>query len=261
MNPIAIIQARVGSSRLPGKVLRPILGRPMLWYIVHRLRFVSELSDVIVATSDQPENDPIRQFCAAEQIPVLSGNENDVLDRFYQAALLYKGDPLLRITGDCPFVDPKIVSDLLNLYRTVDADHAAVATGAGAIHLAGGRFPDGLDAECIRFTALEKAWREAHETPDREHVTPYIWRNKNIFRCEILKSKNDYSQLRWTVDNEEDFQLVTKIYEALFNEKQPFLMNDILDYLSAHSELTDLNQSFIGKEGYQKLWNIKDQRP
>lgn len=258
MNPVAIIQARMGSSRLPGKVLKPILGRPMLWHIVHRLRFVPELVDVIVATSDQPENDPIRQFCTAENITVFSGSENDVLDRFYQAALLYKGDPLLRITGDCPFVDPEIISDLLDLYRAADADHVGVATGAGAIHLAGGRFPDGLDAECIRFTALEKAWRKAHEASDREHVTPYIWRNKNIFRCDVLESKKDYSQLRWTVDNEEDFQLVSQVYGALFNDKQPFLMNDILDYLSANPEITELNQAFIGKEGYQKLWDIKD---
>jgi spore coat polysaccharide biosynthesis protein SpsF len=261
LKPIAIIQARMGSSRLPGKVLKPILGQPMLWHIVQRLRFVSELINVIVATSDQPENDPIRQFCAEENIPVFSGSENDVLDRFYQAALLYKGDPLLRITGDCPFVDPEIVSGLLSLYRTGEVDHAGIATGAGAIRLDGGRFPDGFDAECIRFTALEKAWREATEILDREHVTPYIWRNKGIFRCEVLKSKKDYLQLRLTVDNEEDLKLVSRIYEALYNPKRPFSMNDILVYLSAHPELAGLNQSFIGKEGYQKLWNIKDHWP
>ena len=169
--------------------------------------------------------------------------------------MFHGGDPLLRITGDCPFVDPKIISELLNLYRTVDADHVGVATGAGAIHLKGGRFPDGLDAEWIRFSALEKAWREATAQPDREHVTPYIWRNKETFRCDVLKSIQDYSQLRWTVDNETDFQLVAKVYETLYSEGKPFLMEDILNFLAHHPEIAALNNAFIGQEGYQALWN------
>ena len=255
MKPIAIIQARMGSTRLPGKVLKPILGRPMLWHIVQRLRFVSDLTEVVVATSERPANDAIRQFCMEEKIHVFSGSESDVLDRFYQAALLYEGDPLIRITGDCPFVDPQLLTDLLNLYRSAEADHVGVATGAGAIHLDGERFPDGLDAECIRFSALEKAWKEAIEEPDREHVTPYIWRNKHIFRCEILKSPKDYSALRWTVDNEADFLLVSKVYENLYRDDEPFLMNDILNYLARHPEIVALNEAFIGQEGYQALWN------
>jgi len=259
LQPIAIVQARMGSSRLPGKVLKPILGRPMLRHIVQRLRFASDLTDVVIATSEQPENDAIRRFCSEEKISIFSGSENDVLDRFYQAAAQYQGDPLIRITGDCPFVDPKIISDLLRLYRSVDADHVGVATGAGAIYLDGGRFPDGLDAECIRFSALEKAWMEATEQADREHVTPYIWKNKNIFRCEVLKSPNDYSQLRWTVDNGEDFQFVTKVYEALYDEKKPFFMDDILKYLADHPEIIELNKKFIGREGYESLWK-KDKK-
>ncbi len=255
MKPVAIIQARMGSTRLPGKVLKPILGRPMLWHIVHRLRFVHGLQNVVVATSDMPQDEPIRQFCHAANISCFSGSESDVLDRFYQAARQFQGDPLIRITGDCPFVDPKIITELLNLYQKSGADHAGVATGAGAIHLEGGRFPDGLDAECIRFSALEKAWREATAASDREHVTPYIWRNKKMFRCVVLKGQDDYSHLRWTVDNESDFQLVTKVYEHLFRDEKPFLMEDILRFLDRHPEIADLNKAFIGREGYQKLWN------
>jgi len=258
LKPIAIIQARMSSTRLPGKVLKPILGRPMLWHIVHRLKHVTALAKIIVATSDQPSDDPVRRFCSENAIPFFAGSENDVLDRFYQAALIFQGDPLIRITGDCPFVDPKIVSELLSLYQKSYADHIGVATGAGAIYLDGGRFPDGLDAECIRLSALEKAWREATEQSDREHVTPYIWQNKGIFRCQVLKSPKDYSHMRWTVDNEEDFQLVTNIYENLYRDDKPFLMKDILNYLSQHPEIANMNSAFIGLEGYQTLWNKEE---
>ena len=248
----------MGSTRLPGKVLKPILGRPMLWHIVHRLQFVNELKDIVVATSDLPGDEPIRQFCHTNNISCFPGSENDVLDRFYQAAQQFQGDPLIRITGDCPFVDPKILSELLILYQQSNADHAGVATGAGAIYMEGGRFPDGLDAECIRFSALEKAWREATAISDREHVTPYIWRNTEIYHCAVLKGQKDYSHLRWTVDNESDFQLVTRVYEYLFQDEKPFLMEDILHFLAHHPEIADLNRSFIGQEGYQKLWNEGD---
>jgi len=254
MRPVAIIQARMGSSRLPGKVLRPICGRPMLWHIVRRLRCVPLLSEVIVATSDQVGDEPIRGFCRENGIEVFAGSERDVLDRFYQAAVHSGGDPLIRVTGDCPFVDPDLVGRLLDHYGGGGYDHFAVATGAGAIFLAGGRFPDGLDAECFSFASLERAWREATDPADREHVTPYIWRNKSLFRCGHLTGEKDYSSCRWTVDNEADFRLVEGIYGELYREDRPFLMEDILRFLSDHPDLASLNREFIGKEGYEELW-------
>ncbi|MEN6473605.1 MAG: glycosyltransferase family protein [Syntrophaceae bacterium] len=259
MRPIAIIQARLGSTRLPGKVLRPILGRPILWHIVHRLRCAPGLDGIVVATSELAGDEPIRAFCREEGIACHAGSENDVLDRFYQAALRFAGDPLIRITGDCPFADPALIGRLIDLYKEGAYDHIGVATGAGAIFLDGGRFPDGLDAECFGFAALARAWREATEKSDREHVTPYIWRNKQIFRCGHLKGETDYSHLRWTVDNEADFTLVTQIYTDLYREDRPFLMQDILDYLTRHPQLSELNRDFIGKEGYGLLWDAGTQ--
>jgi spore coat polysaccharide biosynthesis protein SpsF len=111
-----------------------------------------------------------------------------------------------------------------------------------------------LDAECFSFAALAGTWKEAKGRADREHVTPYIWRTPGRFRLGALKAKRDYSHLRWTVDNEADFQFVSQMYEALFREDEPFLMSDILNYLGCHPELTKANQAFIGKEGYEKLW-------
>jgi len=260
MRPVAIIQARMGSTRLPGKVLKPILGRPMLWYIVQRIRYVPDVVEVVVATSEQPGDEPIRDFCREYGIASFAGSESDVLDRFYQAAIQYRGDPLFRITGDCPFVDPEVVARLLELYKTGCYDHVGVATGAGAIFLDGGRFPDGLDAECFSFATLERAWREATAPSDREHVTPYNWRVPGRFRVGTLKAEKDYSKLRWTVDNEADFQLVSRIYEALYQEDKPFLMADILNYLVQHPELVKMNQDFIGKEGYREIWEPEKKR-
>lgn len=250
-----IIQARMGSTRLPGKVMRPILGQPVLWHIVQRLRYVQDIEEVLVATSDQPGDEIIRHYCSENGIPVFAGSESNVLDRFYQAALYHKGDPLIRITADCPFIDPMVITGLIQLYRTGRYDHVGVATGAGAVFLEGGRYPDGLDAECFSFAALGRAWREAADPQDQEHVTPYIWRNKEIFRCGVLKSEKDYSQLRWTLDHEADFQLVSQVYEALYRENEPFLMQEILDFLEKNPQLTKINQGFIGKEGYLELWN------
>jgi spore coat polysaccharide biosynthesis protein SpsF len=250
----AIVQARMGSTRLPGKVLRPLAGRPMLVRIVDRVRACPAVSRVIVATSDRDGDEPIRQLCAAEQIDCFAGSEHDVLDRFYSAALSFHGDPLIRITADCPLVDPTLLAKLVALFDGGGYDHAGVATGAGALFLGEGRYPDGLDAECFSFAALERAWREATSPQDREHVTPYIWRNVDRFRCGQLTSPTDYSQLRWTVDNEADFDLIARVYDALYRPGAVFGMEDVLQYLAAHPELAATNEAFIGKEGYLDVW-------
>jgi spore coat polysaccharide biosynthesis protein SpsF len=250
----AIIQARMGSTRLPGKVLRPLAGRPMLARIVDRVRAAASVANVVVATSDRDGDDPIRQMCAAEGIDCFAGSEQDVLDRFYRAAAMFDGDPLIRITADCPLVDPQLLTKLVGLFAEGGYDHVGVATGAGAIFLGNGRYPDGLDAECFSRAALERAWREAASPQDREHVTPFIWRQKHLFRTGQLMSAVDYSQLRWTVDNEADFALIARIYDALHRSDRVFGMADVLQYLAAHPELAATNEAFVGKEGYLDVW-------
>src|SRR6202140_2130510 len=149
MKTVAIIQARMGSNRLPGKVLKPILGRPMLWHIVQRVRAVPSIDEVVLAIPDGPADAELRRFCAANDIASFSGSELDVLDRFYRAAQRHSADPVLRITADCPMVDPELVEKLIELYQSGSYDYAAVAAGADAPSLEGERFPDGLDAECF----------------------------------------------------------------------------------------------------------------
>jgi spore coat polysaccharide biosynthesis protein SpsF (cytidylyltransferase family) len=253
MRTVAIIQARMGSTRLPGKTLRPLAGRPMLWHIVQRARKASGVDEVAVATSSEPTDEPIRCLCAEQDIPVISGSEEDVLDRFYKAAVYFKADPVIRITADCPFVDPVIIGRLIDLYKSVSYDHVGVAAGAGASLLGTGRFPDGLDAECVRLAALKRAWTEATDAAAREHVTFYIWRNPALFRCGVLTSETDLGHLRLTVDQEADYQLACAIYDALYSDNPGFALPDILQFLSAHPAAAETNRGLIATESYRQL--------
>jgi spore coat polysaccharide biosynthesis protein SpsF len=254
MRLVAIIQARMGSSRLPGKVLMPLVGEPMLFRIVERLRNVSAVSEIVVATSDRPEDSHIVNLCKDRGISFFSGSESDVLDRFYQAAKAFRADWLVRITGDCPLIDPSILSKLIEFSKDKNLDYAAVATGAGALHLKGGRFPDGMDAECFSFKVLEKAAQEATLISDREHVTPYIWRNTDLFVSSLMTSSVDYSTLRLTVDNKQDFDLIQRIYQELYDRSPTFGLPEVVEYLKNNHELLEMNRQFMGHEGYEKLW-------
>lgn len=255
MSTVAIIQARMGSTRLPGKVLKPLQGRPILWHIVERVKAATGVDSVMVATSLRPENDILRSFCTQGEIPCFSGSEEDVLDRFYNAAKSASATTVLRLTADCPLADPELIGRLVTAYRAGHYDHLSVATGAGSIHETQPRFPDGLDCEIFPFAVLERAWREATKQPDREHVTPYIWRNGNLFKLGKLFAETDLSKLRLTVDRTEDFEVISQIYAALYRPDRHFILKDVLAFLAKNPKLRELNESGIGHEGYEKLWN------
>jgi len=192
MRTVAIIQARMGSNRLPGKVLMPILGKPMLWHIVDRVCAVPSIDEVVVAVPMDRANEILRQFCNDNKIALFAGSENDVLDRYYRAAQRFEADPVIRITADCPLVDPPLIERLIQIFKTGKYDHIGVAAGAGAERIGRGRFPDGLDAECFGFSALDRAWRDATDPRDREHVTRYMWNNRKLFRCGELTADSVY---------------------------------------------------------------------
>lgn len=262
---VALVQARMQSTRLPGKVLTPILDRPILWHIVERLGAVAEIDSVVVVTSDRPANDPIREFAGLYGIPCFSGSEEDVLDRFYQAAEKFDADPVVRITADCPLVDPGVVGRVIALFRSLSPgiDLASVATGAGVAtdDFKGDRFPDGLDAEVVAFAALERAWKEAKLPSDREHVTPFIWRQPKRFRIEhLMNIEGDLADLRWTIDYPEDLIVITRIYEALYSTLRPFVMRDVLAFLTSHPEVAALNHHRTNRDGYRALWRESAER-
>jgi spore coat polysaccharide biosynthesis protein SpsF len=240
---LGILQARASSSRLPGKVLKPILGRSMLLHQIDRVRRARSLDELMVATSDEPSDDPIEAVCASAGVRCFRGSLNDVLDRFYQAALPLRPELVVRLLGDCPLADPDLI------------DRVVAFQGTGQFDLAGAQmttFPDGLDLDVIPFAILEDVWRHAVRPSDREHVSLFITRQPERYRIGLLENDVDLSHLRWTVDEPEDFEMVRRIYEALYPANPAFTTKDILDLLAAHPELSQLNRRFRRNEGLEK---------
>jgi spore coat polysaccharide biosynthesis protein SpsF len=231
---VAIVQARMSSSRLPGKVVMPILGKPMLALQIERLRRCTRIDRLVVATSRRADDDPIVNLCGTQAQPVFRGSLDNVLDRFYQAAKTHGATHVVRLTGDCPLADPECIDDLIRFYVRTGCDYASNCRPP--------TLPDGLDAEIFSFKTLELAWREAVEPFEKEHVVPFIIKNPQRFRVANFRYHRDLSHLRWTVDEPEDFELIRRIYEALYPENPAFNLKDILRFLERHPELTNINQ-------------------
>lgn len=238
----AIVQARMGSTRLPGKVMMDICGRPMLWHVINRLRHAETLDSIVVATSERRLDDKIEEFCRSEDVPCFRGSEKDVLDRYYQAAKWIGADVIVRITADCPLIDPEVVDSVVNKYLECKCDYASNSELR--------TYPDGLDTEVFSFDALKRAWREARMMSEREHVTPYIRNNKTIFTSAEVFQERDLSSLRWTVDEPEDFDFVRNIYERLYRSDRVFLMDEVVNLLRENPKLIEINEGFERNEGY-----------
>ncbi len=246
----------MGSTRFPGKVLKPILGTPMLWHIVRRVRSARSIDEVVVAAPDTGTDEELRQFCRDYKIPFFAGSETDVLDRFHGAAKQFGGDPVLRITADCPLVDPQVIECLLAMYRKGEHDHVGVVAGAGAVGVASGNFPDGLDAECFSLASLEQSWSNAEDPRDREHVTRYMWSQRDKFRCGQLFADRRFPSVRLTVDHPKDFELACHIYEALGRDNRIFFLAEVIAFLEKNPELADLNRHLTQEQNYQAV--LKD---
>jgi spore coat polysaccharide biosynthesis protein SpsF len=237
----AIVQARMTSSRLPGKVLMPILGKPMLGRQIDRIKHSRLIEKIVVATSDHNSDDPIHDFAVSGGIECFRGDLDDVLARYYFAAKSAKATSVVRLTGDCPLADPKVIDSLVKLYSDGDYDYVSNTLTP--------TFPDGLDAEVFSREALETAFHSAQLPSEREHVTPYI---KNSAGNTVLNvtHETNLSSLRWTVDEPEDFDLVSRIFSELYPLKPDFEMADVLDVLEKHPEWSLLNDAFRRDEGY-----------
>ncbi|MBI3066873.1 MAG: aminotransferase class III-fold pyridoxal phosphate-dependent enzyme [Deltaproteobacteria bacterium] len=239
---VALVQARMGSTRLPGKVLADIDGEPMLARIVSRVERSSLVTAVVVITSDTPADDVIEEFCKKRGLSVFRGSENDVLDRTYQAAKAQQAEAIVRVTADCPLIDPAVIDRVVAAYLTDDCDYASNTL----IYT----YPDGLDTEVFSFDALEISWREARRAADREHVTPYLrasgrFRLRNV-ECELIRSLRHY---RWTVDEPCDLEFVRAVYARL-RSKSNSGWREVLSLLDADPALAQLNSGFIRNEGY-----------
>lgn len=244
MKTLAILQARVTSSRLPGKVLKPIMGRPMLALQIERVLQAKNIDHLIIATSTDPSDNGLEELCRKINASCYRGSLNDVLDRFYHAAKIWKPKHVVRITGDCPLIDPEVIDNVIAFYLDGDYDYASNAVEP--------TFPDGLDVEIFRFSILKEAWKEAALPSQREHVTPFIHQQPDRYRVGHYKNTEDLSHLRWTVDEPEDFDLINKIYEELYPFKPNFRMVDILNLLQQKPEWLTINKQFERNEGFIK---------
>ena len=246
-NILIISQARYGSIRLPGKVLKTIKNKPLLWYVVKRLEQVKTPNKIIIATATSNENKPIIDLAKNLNIGYFAGSENDVLDRYYQAVKEFNGEIIVRITSDCPLTDPNIIDKAINIFLDGDYDYVS------NIHPP--TYPDGFDVEVFSFKVLETAWKEAKLPSEREHVTSYIWKNTDKFTQKNFKNDVDLSNLRLTVDTKEDFVLITKIIENFHDKWTNFRLNDIIIFLRKNAELLKINAQYKRNEGYLKSLN------
>lgn len=249
MKIVALVQARMGSTRLPNKVMMPIGGIPMIELLLSRLSKANELDQIIVATSVDEKNQPLVEHVQKLGYACEQGSENDVLDRFVQAARTHQADVVVRITGDCPLVDSALVNEVVRAFKATDVDYFS--------NISPPTYPDGLDIEVFTFKALEKASRETQKQFDREHVTPYL-REPGRFRTASMQHDQDLSALRWTVDEQADFAVIEKVFQH-FYPRTDFSWREVLDLQLNHPEIFNINQYLVRNEGAmmgtgQKLW-------
>lgn len=239
---VVIVQARQGSTRLPGKVMLPVLNKPLLGYLIDRVKGSKLIHEVIVATTELENDDSIVLFCEQMHIPCFRGSVADVLGRYLAAAQMASADVIVRITGDCPLACPevidKVVSRYLSHYPLVDYVANTVKR----------TYPRGLDVEVFSYACLKTAAEKSKLASEREHVTPYIYHHPDIFNIESVVDSADHSHFRWTVDTPEDFQLISKLISTLYPQKPLFTFEDLLHLLQRHPEWQHINSQIQQKE-------------
>ncbi|MDA1353899.1 MAG: glycosyltransferase family protein [bacterium] len=228
-----ILQARTSSSRLPGKVLKPILGKPMLWHQIERIKRAKRVDNIVLATSTDPSDDAIADFAKALGVTCFRGSLPNVLERYYGAATPYSDGFIVRLTGDCPFSDPALLDQLIHFHIFGGYDYSSNCQTR--------TFPKGLDMEICHYSVLKEAYENATTDYEKEHVTPYIYQTATHFKLGVFKQHEDYSHLRWTVDTPADFELTCRLYGELYPNKPDFLWRDVLSVVQDKPELQTLN--------------------
>jgi spore coat polysaccharide biosynthesis protein SpsF len=223
----------MGSTRLPGKVLKPLAGQPMLARVVERTRRAKRVQETAVATTGAAQDNPIADLCASRAWPFTRGSERDLLDRYHAAAIEHRADAVVRVTSDCPLIDSGIIDRVVDAFEKGDCDYASNT-------LEPRTFPRGLDVEVVGFQALDRAWREDTNPQWREHATPYIYRHPERFRLRPVRNDRDLSFHRWTVDSPEDYELARRIYDHFRHDR--FAWTDVLKVLDEHPDWVQINR-------------------
>jgi len=242
-----IIQARMDSTRLPGKVMMKVDEKnPIIFYLISQLKFSRFIDKIIIATTDLKADDVIADFAKKMGVLIFRGDPNDVLDRYCKCAEKFKISTIVRITADNPLIDPTLIDSTIQFFKSNSYDFVA--------NVSPRTFPQGTEVEIFSFGALEKAWKESTKPSEREHVTPYFYNNPNKFTQFSIKNKENLSNLRWTVDTMEDLDFVKELISKI--QKRPILMGDILDILKKEPSLIEINKNHIIDEGLKK--SIRD---
>ncbi len=243
---LVVIQARLGSTRLPGKTLVDIAGRPMLAWVVERAAAIPGVDGIVLATTNRPGDDRLADFAREGKLSCVRGSEEDVLDRFHLALSEHPADIVVRVTPDCPLLDSEVAGRVLSEFRRLEGRVDYVSN----VHPP--TFPDGLDTEVFSRAVLAAAWREARLPSDREHVTTFVWRQPERFCLANVTSGQDLSAERWTVDTAADLEFVQAVYAALGRGIRPFGMDDVLRLLAAQPGLRRLNAGQRRNEGLDR---------
>ncbi|HID73225.1 TPA: acylneuraminate cytidylyltransferase, partial [Candidatus Micrarchaeota archaeon] len=240
---VAIIQARLGSTRLPGKTMMDLAGKTMLEHVLFRMKHSKMLDRVVVATTDSESDKVIIEAAGKMGVDWFAGSEEDVLDRFYQAAKKFGADVVVRLTADCPLNDPAVVDKAVKLFLESDADYVSNTVEH--------TYPNGVDVEVFSMQSLERAWNEGKLISEREHVTTHIWKHPEKFKIIQFTNDRDLSDYRWTVDEPQDAELIRKIFAELGSDKV-FSMDEVIALFEREPELKKLNDGIRRNEGYSK---------
>lgn len=244
---VIVVQARMSSSRLPGKVMLPILGKSLLYRMIERLKLSRYPAQIVIATSVEKEDDIIEQESLKIGIPCFRGSLNNLLDRHYRAAKLYQADTVLKIPSDCPLIDPRIIDQVLDFYLDTKGQFDYVSN----LHPA--TFPDGNDVEIMTIPCIEKTWKEASRLFELEHTTPYIWENPEMFKIGNVRASSgkDYSMShRFTIDYQADYEFIKAVFEDLYPTKPDFSCADILRLLENRFDIYQINAKYSGVNWY-----------
>lgn len=234
---VCIVQARMGSTRLPEKVLKPLCGKPMLKHLIDRLKCCENLDEIIIATTKLKEDDRIAKLAEKEQVKYYRGSENDVLRRYLEAADEVNANIIVRITADCPLIHPPLVDNVVEYFKNNSYDYISPKSECGLIR--------GLDTEVFSYKALKKADKLAYEKAFREHVTLYMYRNPEKFKIGLFPVPTELKNfnIRLCVDQEEDFQLINSLYKRLYNEGSIIEIQDVISLFNNEPELLNINES------------------
>jgi spore coat polysaccharide biosynthesis protein SpsF len=249
---ILVIQARMGSSRLPGKVMADVIGKPLIWHMYQRLKHISLISNIVISTTKNNEDKKLIEFAKSEGIQSFAGDENDIIDRLYQTGKKFKSTILVKINADCPLIDPKLIEKGIKIYLKSPEKPDLVTNSLNDT------FPEGMQYGIFNFDTIEELWKTIKDPFWREYFFRYIIEHEEKFKIIGIQNEDDLSELRWTVDYKEDLEFVNKIFNELYEKNPYFSMEEILEIIKKNPKISKINQKYSSKDGINDFYRLKE---